>query len=97
METLEYATIAELRKLIRGKELSPVEIVEALAARIERYEPSLHAFVTQTPEVARQRARATEARLARGEPLRPLDGIPYGLKDVIETGGIRTTGQSKTL
>ena len=97
MESLEYATIAELQKLIRDKELSPVEIVNALTARIEKYEPSLHAFVTRTREVALGRARATEARLAHGEPLRSLDGIPYGLKDVIETGGIRTTGQSKVL
>ena len=95
--SLEYATIAELQKLIRDKALSPVELVEALTARIEKYEPSLHAFVTRTPEVALERARATEARLARGEALKPLDGIPYGLKDVIETGGIRTTGQSKIL
>src|SRR5205085_1883017 len=63
----------------------------------EQYESSLHAFVTPTFEVARERARATEARLMRGEALRLLDGIPYGLKDVIETGGIRTTGQSKIL
>jgi aspartyl-tRNA(Asn)/glutamyl-tRNA(Gln) amidotransferase subunit A len=92
-----YATVADLQRLIRSKALSPVEVVDALIARIEEYEPSLHTFVTPTFEVARERARATEARRVRGESLRPLDGIPYGLKDVIETGGIRTTGQSKIL
>jgi aspartyl-tRNA(Asn)/glutamyl-tRNA(Gln) amidotransferase subunit A len=94
---IEYATIAELQGLIRGKEVTPVEVVQALLARIDKYDASLHAFVTLTPDVALERARAAEARLARGEPLGPLDGIPYGLKDVINTAGIRTTGQSKIL
>ena len=96
-EAIEYAGIAQLQRLLRGKDVSPVEIVRTLLARIEKYESSLHAFVTLTPEVALERARAAEVRFRRGEPLGPLDGIPYGLKDVIETGGIRTTGQSKIL
>ena len=94
---LEYATIAELQRLMREKTVSPVEVVAALYSRIEKYESSLHAFVTQTAEVAYARAHAAEDRFARGEPLGPLDGIPYGLKDVLETAGIRTTGQSKIL
>ena len=96
MQTLEYATVAELQTRLRDKEVSPVEILDALTARIDSYEPSLHAFVTPTREIALARARAAETRIAHGEAL-PLDGIPYGLKDVIETGGIRTTGQSKIL
>jgi aspartyl-tRNA(Asn)/glutamyl-tRNA(Gln) amidotransferase subunit A len=94
---LEYATIAELQRLMRAKKVSPVELVAALYGRIEKYESSLHAFVTQTADVAYARAHAAEDRFARGEPLGPLDGIPYGLKDVIETAGIRTTGQSRIL
>ncbi|HYC44020.1 MAG TPA: amidase [Burkholderiales bacterium] len=96
-DPIEYASVAALQKLIRAKDVSPSELVNALLARIEQYEPSLHAFVTPTPEVALERARDTEKRLVRREGLRPLDGIPYGLKDVINTGGIRTTGQSKIL
>ncbi|MGZ5126590.1 MAG: amidase [Burkholderiales bacterium] len=96
-KSIGYATVAELQTLIRGKEVSPLDIVQALLARIDKYEASLHAFVTLTSDVALERARAAEARLTRGEPLRPLDGIPYGLKDVINTAGIRTTGQSKIL
>jgi aspartyl-tRNA(Asn)/glutamyl-tRNA(Gln) amidotransferase subunit A len=96
-EGIEYATVAELNRLYRAKKLSPVDVVKALHARIERYEPSLHAFVTPCAEIALERARASEARMTKGEALGPLDGVPYGLKDVIETAGLRTTGQSKIL
>ena len=96
-EGIEYATVAELNRLYRAKKLSPVDVVKALHARIDKYEPSLHAFVTPSPKIALTRARASEARLMQGQPLGLLDGIPYGLKDVIETAGLRTTGQSKSL
>ncbi|MPZ42846.1 MAG: amidase [Betaproteobacteria bacterium] len=92
----DYATVAELIALYRRRAVSPVEIVKDLLARIEKHEPSLHCFVTQTPELALARAREAEAVLMRG-PADPLCGIPYGLKDVIETAGVRTTGQSKVL
>jgi aspartyl-tRNA(Asn)/glutamyl-tRNA(Gln) amidotransferase subunit A len=92
-----YEGVAELQRRLRAREISPVEVVEALFARIEEYEPSLHAFVTPTREVALERARDSEKRFMRGEETRLLEGIPYGLKDVIDTGGIRTTGQSKIL
>ncbi len=93
----EYATVAELLALYRGGKASPVEVVQDLLARIEKYEPSLHCFVTLTPELALARARATEKALVHGEAPRALTGIPYGLKDVINTAGILTTGQSKIL
>src|SRR5258708_34850101 len=54
-------------------------------------------FVTLTAELARQRARAAEAKIMRNGPRTPLHGIPYCLKDIIETAGIRTTAQSKLL
>src|SRR5258708_169465 len=54
-------------------------------------------FVTLTAELARQRARAAEAEVMRNGPRSPLHGIPYCLKDIIETTGIRTTAQSKLL
>jgi aspartyl-tRNA(Asn)/glutamyl-tRNA(Gln) amidotransferase subunit A len=94
---LVYASVAQLQRLLRAKKLSPTELVDALFRRIDRYDGALHTFVTPTPEVARARAQAAEARLARGEVLSGMDGIPYGLKDVINTGGIRTTGQSRIL
>jgi aspartyl-tRNA(Asn)/glutamyl-tRNA(Gln) amidotransferase subunit A len=94
---LEYASVAELNKRLRAKDVSPVEVVRALLARIDKHDGLLHAFVTPTPELALERARAAEARLLRSAPLSALDGIPYGLKDVINTAGTRTAGQSKIL
>jgi len=96
-DALVHAGVAQLGAMLRRKEISPVEIVDALFERIERYDGTLHAFVTPTPDEARARARAAEARFLRGEPLSAMDGIPYGLKDVIDTAGIRTTGQSRIL
>jgi aspartyl-tRNA(Asn)/glutamyl-tRNA(Gln) amidotransferase subunit A len=92
-----YTTVAGLRALYRERAVSPVEVVKDLFARIDRYEPGLHCFVTPTPELALERARAAEAALLRGDAVGALCGIPFGLKDVIETAGVRTTGQSKIL
>jgi aspartyl-tRNA(Asn)/glutamyl-tRNA(Gln) amidotransferase subunit A len=94
---IEYATVAELGRLFRSRQLSPAEAVAQLGERIQAYEPVLHCFVTYTPEVALERAQAAEEKIMHGEYLDPMIGIPYGLKDVINTAGIRTTGQSKTL
>jgi aspartyl-tRNA(Asn)/glutamyl-tRNA(Gln) amidotransferase subunit A len=93
----EYATVAELIALYRRRAVSPVEIVKDLLTRIDKYESSLHCFVTPTPELALARAREAEQALLRAGAAEPLCGIPYGLKDVIETAGVRTTGQSKIL
>lgn len=92
-----YATVTELLRAFRTKTISPVDVVRALQERIERYEPHLHCFVTPTFEIALERARAAEAAWARGTPTGPLCGVPYGLKDVIETAGVLTSGQSKIL
>src|SRR5258708_11468028 len=75
----EYATVAGLRELYRTRAASPVEVVQDLFARIERYEPSLHCFVTPTPEIALARARAAEQQLMQaGHGV--LTGIPYRMK-----------------
>jgi Asp-tRNA(Asn)/Glu-tRNA(Gln) amidotransferase A subunit family amidase len=81
--------------MYRTKEVSPVEVAEAVLARIERLNPSLHAFLTVTGELALEQARASEGRMMRGEPIGPLDGVPYSLKDLEATAGIRTTFGSK--
>ena len=92
----QYATVAALRELYRTRAASPVEVVQDLFARINKYESSLHCFVTPTPEIALVRARVAEQQLMDGEAA-ALTGIPYGLKDVINTAGVLTTGQSKIL
>ncbi|MDT7685840.1 MAG: aspartyl-tRNA(Asn)/glutamyl-tRNA(Gln) amidotransferase subunit, partial [Pseudonocardiales bacterium] len=80
----------ELVHNIRQGELSPMEVTEAVLARQERLDPLLHAFCTPTPELAREQARQVGEKLARGEPVGPLAGVPVGVKDLIATKGIRT-------
>jgi aspartyl-tRNA(Asn)/glutamyl-tRNA(Gln) amidotransferase subunit A len=96
-ETLAYAGIAELGRLFRRKEVSPVELVRMLLARIERLEPRLHCFVTLTAERALAEAQAAEAKLHRGEAASPLLGIPVGYKDIYATRGVLTTAGSAVL
>jgi Asp-tRNA(Asn)/Glu-tRNA(Gln) amidotransferase A subunit family amidase len=92
---LSYTPALELGRLYRAKTLSPVEVTEAALARIERLNPKLNAYLTVTADHARELARAAEARLGRGQPRGPLDGIPYSIKDLEPTAGIRTTFGSK--
>jgi Asp-tRNA(Asn)/Glu-tRNA(Gln) amidotransferase A subunit family amidase len=90
-----YTPATELGRMIRTKQVSPVEVADAVLARIERLNPGLNAFLTVTAERARADARAAEARARRGARLGPLDGIPYSIKDLEPTAGIRTTFGSK--
>jgi aspartyl-tRNA(Asn)/glutamyl-tRNA(Gln) amidotransferase subunit A len=95
-DAIAYASIRELGRRYRAKELSPVEVTRALLARIEKLDPVLHAFVTLTAERALADARAAEEALRRGDD-RPLLGVPVAHKDIYLTKGIRTTGGSALL
>jgi len=95
-EDLAYLGVAQAQALFRARKLSPVELVEALIRRTEALDPLIHAFVTTTPELALVRAREAEQRFMRGDA-DAFTGIPYGLKDIIETAGVLTTGQSRIL
>ncbi|MGW6752191.1 amidase [Streptomyces sp. NPDC055006] len=85
-------TAAELADAYRARTLSPVEVTEAVIARIDALEPDVHAFFTRTNEIALEEAAASEKRFAQGVPLGLMDGIPYSIKDLEETAGVRTTG-----
>ena len=85
----------ELAALIRSKELSPVDLIEATLARIEALNPRLNAFCLVTAEVARLGAREATIAVMKGEPLGPLHGVPVSIKDVLFTRAIRTTGGSR--
>ena len=92
-----FLTIAEASKLIAARKLSPVELTEACLARISKFDHLLDSFVTLTAERARVEAKAAEAAVMAGQSLGRLHGIPYCLKDIFETAGIRTTAMSRVL
>jgi Asp-tRNA(Asn)/Glu-tRNA(Gln) amidotransferase A subunit family amidase len=94
-EQLCWTPARELAQMVRRKEVSPVEVVDAFLARIERLNPRINAYVTVTAEGARAAAREAEAAVRRGDTLGPLHGVPYSLKDLTPTRGIRTTMGSR--
>src|SRR5690349_9420594 len=81
----------ELAALIRTRAISPVEVLDAHLAVIERLNPKLNAIVTLAADQARIAARAAEDAVMRGTAVGPLHGLPIGIKDVTLTAGIRTT------
>ncbi len=97
MPDLEYLGLAAAADLIRQKELSPVEYVETLLARIDTIDPKINAFLTLDAEAALAQAKAAEAAVTGGNPLPPLHGVPFGLKDIIDAEGLPTTAHSKIL
>ena len=89
-------TIAEASRAIAQRALSPVELTRAFLARIEALDAQLNAYLLVTAEAALAAARVAEAEIMAGRYRGPLHGIPYALKDIFCTAGIRTTGHSRT-
>jgi aspartyl-tRNA(Asn)/glutamyl-tRNA(Gln) amidotransferase subunit A len=94
---LAFLSITEAARLIATRQLSPVELTEAYLTRIEALDHLLDSFVTLTAERARAEAKAAEATIMASGPISRMHGIPYCLKDIYETAGIRTTAMSKLL
>jgi Asp-tRNA(Asn)/Glu-tRNA(Gln) amidotransferase A subunit family amidase len=92
---LGWLPAVELAALIRSKQVSPVEVVDALLARIERVNGALNCFATVTAEEARDAAVAAEVAVMTGEPLGPLHGVPVSIKDLLFTRRVLTTGGSR--
>jgi Asp-tRNA(Asn)/Glu-tRNA(Gln) amidotransferase A subunit family amidase len=86
-----WMTAHELGAAYRNGDLSPVDAVDAILARLEQMDPELNVFVTVTADRARAEAAAAAERFAAGEDLPPLFGIPITVKDLIDTQGVRTT------
>src|SRR4030088_2127242 len=93
----DYLTIAEAARLIKSRELSPVELVDSRLDRIARLDGRLNSFIRVLGDAARTDASAAEAEIAAGKYRGPLHGIPIGLKDIYETAGVATTGHSKVM
>jgi aspartyl-tRNA(Asn)/glutamyl-tRNA(Gln) amidotransferase subunit A len=94
---LAYLSIEQAGRLLRRKEISPVDLADVALARIERWNTALRAFLTVLAEPARRQARLAEREINRRGPRGSLHGIPISLKDNFWTRGVRTTAGSKIL
>ena len=90
-DDLLFRRAVDLAALLRSRELSAVELMEATLARIAAVNPAVNAVVTLLPERAIAGARAADAALARGDQVGPLHGLPIAHKDTMATAGVRTT------
>ena len=80
-----------LARQIRTKAISPVALVDAVLRRIEALQPTVNAFITVTAAEAREAARRAEATVMAGRELGPFHGVPFSVKDLLFTQGVRTT------
>ena len=84
-------SIADASGLLRRKEISPVELTRDCLSRVEQLNPAINAFITVLEESALAEARTAEDEIFAGNWRGPLHGVPIGLKDLIDTAGVRTT------
>jgi Asp-tRNA(Asn)/Glu-tRNA(Gln) amidotransferase A subunit family amidase len=91
MSSLSYLSVMELAKLIRSRELSPVELMEETLERINRVNPEINAFVSLRADEALDEARSLTKRISSGEDPGPLTGIPIGVKDLEDVKGMVTS------
>jgi aspartyl-tRNA(Asn)/glutamyl-tRNA(Gln) amidotransferase subunit A len=89
-----FSPATELARLIRERQLSPLELTRAVLERIERVNPRINAFCTLTADAALAAARDAEQAVVRGQARGPLHGIPFTIKDLHFTRGVRTTSGS---
>src|SRR4051812_37001177 len=97
MEGLQDLSLSEASRRMRERRISPVELAEALLARISALDPGLHAFARVPPGRALEDARRAEAEIAAGAWRGPLHGVPIALKDLVDTAGIATEAGMKAL
>ena len=95
-QDLHFLTIAQAGELLQTRKLSPVELTRAFLGRVEKIDPQINAYLLLTAEQAVQQARVAEAEIMAGNYRGPMHGIPYALKDIYCTAGIRTTSHSRT-
>lgn len=90
-------TIQDAAAALRAKQITSVELTSALLDRTKALNPTLGAFITVTEDTAMSEAAAADAKFAAGEDLGPLQGIPYGVKDIIVTKDAPTTANGVIL
>ncbi|MEC7121492.1 MAG: amidase family protein, partial [Pseudomonadota bacterium] len=96
-DDLCFMPASKLAPLFRGKKLAPVDLCEAVLARVERLEPQLNAFVVWDGDAAMDQARAAEQALTSGQNVGPLTGMPVTIKDLAVTADLPTQRGSMTM
>jgi amidase len=91
---VHYATLLQVARRVREREISPVELTRHMLDRIAAVDPRLHAYVTVAPEPALEAARVAEREIAGGRYRGPLHGVPLAVKDLCFTQGVPTTAGS---
>jgi aspartyl-tRNA(Asn)/glutamyl-tRNA(Gln) amidotransferase subunit A len=94
---LHNLTIREAHELLISKQISSVELTQATLQRAHEIDPQIKSYVTITDDFALEQAKQADERIAKGENVTPLTGIPFAMKDCISTRGVRTTCSSKIL
>ena len=94
MDTQDLS-IAEMGRLLRSRDVTAEALAHDALARVRERDGALHAFVLLTEDRALEDARRADAELKAGRDRGPFHGIPYALKDIYDTAGIRTTCHSK--
>ncbi len=94
---LHNLTIRETHELLITKQISSVELTQATLQRAHEVDPKIQSYVTITDDLALEQAKQADERIAKGENVTPLTGIPFAMKDCISTRGVRTTCSSKIL
>jgi Asp-tRNA(Asn)/Glu-tRNA(Gln) amidotransferase A subunit family amidase len=88
---IAFATVAQLSRWIESKKLTSERLTNIYLERIRRLDPKLRSVITITPDLALRQARAADREIVAGRYRGPLHGIPYGVKDLLDTAGIATT------
>ncbi|WP_246675888.1 amidase [Mesorhizobium sp. B2-5-4] len=88
---LAFSSATDLAAAIAARKISAVEALDAHLAQIDRHNPAVNAVISLDRDGARERAEEADAALSRGEALGPLHGVPFTLKDMHETSGMKTT------
>src|SRR5690242_10841881 len=90
-EAIAFAPVTQLSRWIESRKLTSERLTNIYLARIERLDPKIRSIITLTRDHALERAKAADAEIAAGKYRGPLHGIPYGVKDLLDTKGILTT------
>ena len=90
-EDIAYAPVTALSGWLRTRKITSTRLTELYLERLQRFNPTLECVITLTTELARAQARAADAEIAQGKWRGPLHGVPFGVKDLLDTAGIRTT------